>query len=101
MRSFRTNTIAGTITTRGTSQRIAEREPKRDLMILQNPAGETGQLFYNFGAEAEVDACMSLAPGERIPFDERCGVPGEAIHVTASDAGHAYMLMLGQRAGIE
>ena len=101
MRSLRTTTVAGTVTAGGTSQHIAPRNPKRDLLILQNPAGETGPLFYNFGSEAEVDACMSLAPDERIQFDEKCGVPGETINVTATDSGHAFVLMLGQRDNIE
>ena len=101
MKSLRTTTIAGTITTGGTSQQIAERNPKRDLLILQNPTGETGQLFYNFGAAAAVDTTMSLAPGQSVHFDELCGVPGEAINVTASNAGHKFVLLVGQRAGIE
>jgi hypothetical protein len=102
MKSFKTTTIAGTITAGGTSQQIAERNPKRDLLILQNPAGETGQLFYNFGADAEVGGVnLGLAPGESVRFDQHCGVPGESIHVTASDADHAFVLLLGQQANVE
>ena len=42
--------------------------------MLQNPVGETGQLFYNFGAPAVVDATMSLAPGQWVQFDRAlCG----------------------------
>lgn len=102
MKSLKTTTIAGTVATGGTSQQIAPRNPKRDLLILQNPAGETGQLFYNFGAPATSDgASLGLTPGERIQFDDRCGVPGESVQVTAADAGHKYVLLLGQKANIE
>ena len=101
MKSLKTTTIAGTIAAGGTSQEIAPRNPKRDLIILQNPAGETGALFFNFGEDAEVDGSMSLAPGERIQFDEKTGVPGETINVTATDPGHAFVLMVGQRGSIE
>jgi hypothetical protein len=101
VKSLKTTTIAGTVTAGGASQEIAPRNPKRDLLILQNPAGETGQLFFNFGADAEVDETMSLAPGQWVQFDQHCAVPGEAVHVVASNAGHKYVLLVGQRAGIE
>jgi hypothetical protein len=101
MRAFVTTTIAGTITTGGVSKEIAPRNPRRDLLLLQNPTGETGVLFYSFGAPATADGtCLGLAPGEWVQFDERCGVPGEAIHVNASNSGHKFVLLLGQRAGI-
>jgi hypothetical protein len=101
MKSLKTTTTAGTITAGGTSQQIAERDPKRDLLMLLNPDGEEGHLHYNFGDDAEVGATMSLAPGQWVKFDERCGVPGDSIHVTASDTDHKYVLLLGQRRGIE
>jgi hypothetical protein len=34
-------------------------------------------------------------------FDEKCGVPGESVHVTASDTDHAFVLLLDQRGDIE
>ena len=101
MKSLKTTTIAGTVTTGGKSQEIAPRNPKRDLLVLQNPDGETGQLFYNFGAPAVADASLSLPPGESVQFDRPCAVPGEAVHVLAGDTGHAFVLLVGQRAGIE
>jgi len=101
MKSLRTATIAGEITTGGTSQQIAERNPRRDLLMLLNPEGEEGHLHYNFGADAEVGATMSLAPGQWIKFDQPCSVPGESVHVTASDTDHAFVLLVGQQANIE
>ena len=101
MKSLKTVTASGEIAEAAASQQIAPRDPRRDLLILQNPTGQTGQLFYNFGAEAVVDATLSLAPGERMQFDERCDVPGEAIHVAASNAGHRYVVMIGKHAAIE
>ena len=85
MKSLKTTTIAGTITAGGTSQQIAERNPKRDLLVLQNPVGETGALFFNFGAPAALNTTMSLAPGQWVQFDRPCAVPGEALHVLAGD----------------
>ena len=101
MKSLRTTTVAGTITTGGTSQQIAERNPKRDLLMSQNPTGETGQLFFNLGAPAAVNTTLSLAPGQWVQFDQYCAVPGEAVHVVASNSGHRLVLLVGQRAGIE
>ena len=69
--------------------------------MLQNPVGETGQLFFNFGAPAALNTTMSLAPGQWVQFDRPCAVPGEALHVLAGDTGHAFVLLVGQRAGIE
>jgi len=102
MRSLKTATVAGTITTGGASQEVAPRNPKRDLLMLLNPAGETGQLFYNFGAGATVNGtCLGLAPGESVQFDEPGAVPTEGVHVNASNGGHKFVLMVGQRSNIE
>ena len=101
MKSLRTTTIAGTITAGGTSQEIAPRNPRRDLLMLLNPEGEEGHLHYNFGDDAEVSATMSLAPGQWVKFDQQYAVPGESVHVTASDTDHAFVLLLGQNANIE
>jgi hypothetical protein len=101
MKSLKTITTAGTVTAGDTSQKIAEVNPKRGLLMLLNPDGEEGHLHYNFGDDAELGATMSLAPGQWVKFDERCGVPGESVHVTASDTDHAFVLLLGQQANIE
>lgn len=87
MRSLSTSTIAGTVTTGGTSQQITPRNPKRDLLMLQNPAGETGALFYNLGSAAAVNGTLSLAPGDWVKLDGPCAVPGDAVHVVASNSG--------------
>ena len=100
MRSFETTTIAGTVASANTSQQVAERNARRDLLVLQNPTGQTGQLFANFGALAD-STCLNLAPGQLLQLDQSGSVPGEAVHIAAADAGHAFVLLVGQRAGIE
>jgi hypothetical protein len=102
MKSFKTTTIAGTIASNNVSVKVQDRNPRRDLLIIQNPTGETGVLFYNFGDDAEVGgANLGLAPGESVKFDQYCAVPGESIHVVAANATHKWVVMVGQRAGIE
>lgn len=100
MRSFKTTKVAGTITSANVSQKIADPNNKRDLVMLLNPAGETGVLFYNFGGAADAN-CMSLAVGEWVKFDQHCAVPTDSIHVTAANTGHKFVLLLGQRGNIE
>jgi hypothetical protein len=102
MKSLKTTTLAGTIASSNVSVKVQDRNPRRDLLIIQNPSGETGVLFYSFGADAVVGSVnLGLAPGESVRFDEHCGVPGESVHVVAANATHKWVVMVGQRAGIE
>jgi hypothetical protein len=101
VRSFTTTTIAGTVTAGGTSQEIAARNSRRDLLMLLNPDGEEGHLYYNLGDDAASDGTtMSLAPGQWVKFDREGAVPTASVHVTAADTGHKYVLLLGQRGDI-
>jgi hypothetical protein len=100
MRSLSTFTVSGTIIAGGVSQEIAPRNPRRDLLLLQNPAGESGALFFAFGAPA-TNTSLALAPGERVQFDQAGAVPTEAVHVLAADTDHAYTLLVGQTGAIE
>jgi hypothetical protein len=63
MRSFLTTTIAGQVAVANTSQKIADHNPKRDLLMLLNPTGETGALFYNFGADAASNGTTESGAG--------------------------------------
>jgi hypothetical protein len=74
----------------------------RDLLVLQNPTGETGSLFLNFGAPATADGTsLGLAPGERVQFDQHCAIPTDSVHATAANAGHKFVLMVAQRGNVE
>jgi hypothetical protein len=102
VKSLKTTTIAGTIATNNVSVKVHDRSPRRDLLIIQNPTGETGVLFYNFGDDAAVGGVnLGLAPGESVKFDHHCGVPGESIHVVAANATHKWVVTVGQQANIE
>jgi hypothetical protein len=99
MKSLQTTTIMGTVTTGGTSQKIAERNPKRDLLMLQN-ADAADVLYFNFGDEAVAGAGLELQPGGSIQFDHPGAVPTESVHVNGA-TDQPFMLLLGQRGGIE
>ena len=102
MRSLKTTTISGAVTVENESQLIAERNAKRDLLMLLNPDTETGHLYYNFGDDAASDGTsLSLAEGQWVKFDQPGAVPTGSVHVTAADAGHKFVLMLGQRGNVE
>jgi hypothetical protein len=55
--------------------------------MLQNPTGETGALFYSFGATPD-GTPAGLAPGQCVKFIWPGAVPTEAINVAAADTGH-------------
>ena len=102
MRSFKTTTVPGAVTVENESQQIADRDLRRDLVMLLNPDSEDGYLYYAFGEDAASDGTsLSLAAGEWVKFDQPGAIPTESIHVTAADTEHKYVLLLGQRAGIE
>ena len=100
MRPVNTSTIAGTIAEGGASQEVAPRNPRRDLLVIKNPSSQNEPLFYAFGAAADIDdGCPSLEPGESLALE--AVVPSEAIHLTAETAGHRFVVLVGQRGGIE
>jgi hypothetical protein len=100
MRPLDTTTHAGVIAEGGTSQEVAPRNPRRDLLVIKNPSSTDEPLFYAFGAPADVDdSCPSLEPGESLVLE--VAVPSESIHLTAETEGHRYVILIGQRGGIE
>jgi hypothetical protein len=102
MRSFNVTTVPGAVTVENESQQVADRDLKRDLVMLLNPDSEEGYLYYAFGQDAASDGTsMSLAAGEWVKFDQPGAVPTDAIHVTAADAEHKFVLMLGRRGTVE
>src|SRR5262249_15687529 len=52
---FNATRIAGSISAGATSQQIAPRNPKRDLLLLQNLKSATETLFHSFGSRAMTD----------------------------------------------
>jgi hypothetical protein len=97
MKPFNTTRIAGAIAAGGASQQIAPRNPKRDMLLLQNPKTASETLFYAFGEAATTDgSCLGLEPGEHMLLDKHCAVPSDSINVNATTTGHKYVLVLGQ-----
>jgi hypothetical protein len=102
MRSFKTTTIPGTIAVENESQLVADRDPRRDMLMILNPDTETGHLYFNIGDDAASDGTsLSLPAGQHIKFDQPGAVPTGCIHVTAADPGHRFVLLVGQRGNVE
>lgn len=100
MRSLTTTTTSGTITAAGVSQTIAERNLRRDLLLLQN-TDDAAVLYFAFGTAADTASSLALQPGRMVKFDQQNAIPTDAIYATADTTGARYVLVLGQTGGIE
>lgn len=85
---------SGTVTTGGTSQQIMAVNANRKSIIIENPIAATETLFFNFTSAASTTTdSIGLAPGGI--YSPTNFISTEAINVTATTTGHAFVAKEG------
>lgn len=83
---------SGSILTGGVSQKVADKNPSRGCLIVQNISDTT--MYVNFGASATADDSIQLLPGGSITFNG-AWVPGDEVHLLCSTSGKKFVCKEG------
>lgn len=85
---------SSTIAVAATSQVVANQNPDRKRLIIQNPANQVESLFINFGAAATISTATAANSLEILPggvFDTAGGpVPIDQVTIIATTATHPF-----------
>jgi hypothetical protein len=88
---------SGTVTTGGTPQQLMAANSNRMYLLIENPTTATEPLYISLTGNAETGSVrsLSIAPGGTYERAAPAYVPTNAVSVTATTTGHAFVAVEG------